>query len=43
MKFDTPAGSNPIDRERVIGRPLDRIDGPRKTTGTATYSYERMR
>ncbi len=40
MKFDTPAGSNPIDRERVIGRPLDRIDGPRKTTGTATYSYE---
>jgi len=40
MKFDTPAGANPIDRQRVIGRPLDRIDGPRKVTGTATYSYE---
>jgi xanthine dehydrogenase YagR molybdenum-binding subunit len=40
MKFDTPAGTNPIDRQRVIGRPLDRIDGPLKTTGTAVYSYE---
>jgi xanthine dehydrogenase YagR molybdenum-binding subunit len=40
MRFDTPAGPNPIDRQTVIGRPLDRIDGPRKTTGTAIYSYE---
>ena len=31
MKFDTPATQNPIDR----------IDGPRKTTGTAPYAYER--
>ncbi|MET0321309.1 MAG: aldehyde oxidoreductase molybdenum-binding subunit PaoC, partial [Duganella sp.] len=26
---------------KVVGRPLDRIDGPRKTTGTAPYAYER--
>ena len=41
MKFDTPAGTNPIDQLRVIGQPVDRIDGPRKTTGTAPYAYER--
>jgi xanthine dehydrogenase YagR molybdenum-binding subunit len=40
MKFDTPATTNPIDQLRVVGRPLDRIDGPFKTTGTATYAYE---
>lgn len=40
MKFDTPAGTNPIDRLRVIGRPTHRIDGPLKTTGTARYAYE---
>ncbi|TVV70701.1 aldehyde oxidoreductase molybdenum-binding subunit PaoC [Sphingomonas solaris] len=40
MKFDTPAGPNPIDRLAVIGRPTDRIDGPLKTSGTATYAYE---
>jgi xanthine dehydrogenase YagR molybdenum-binding subunit len=40
MKFDTPATTNPIDQLRVVGRPTDRIDGPFKTTGTATYAYE---
>jgi xanthine dehydrogenase YagR molybdenum-binding subunit len=40
MKFDTPAGTNPIDRLRVIGRPANRIEGPLKTTGTAKYAYE---
>ncbi|MHC9419866.1 aldehyde oxidoreductase molybdenum-binding subunit PaoC [Sphingomonas citri] len=40
MKFDTPAGTNPIDRETVIGKPHARIEGPLKTTGTAVYSYE---
>jgi len=40
MKFDTPASTNPIDQLRVIGQPIDRIDGPRKTTGTAPYAYE---
>ena len=40
MKFDTPATSNPIDQLKVVGKPFDRIDGPRKTTGTARYAYE---
>jgi xanthine dehydrogenase YagR molybdenum-binding subunit len=41
MKFDTPATTNPIDQLKVVGRPVDRIDGPLKTTGTAPYAYER--
>ncbi|MDJ0390233.1 aldehyde oxidoreductase molybdenum-binding subunit PaoC [Roseomonas sp. E05] len=41
MKFDTPAGSNPIDQLKVVGHPIDRIDGPLKTTGHAPYAYER--
>ncbi|MGJ7524168.1 aldehyde oxidoreductase molybdenum-binding subunit PaoC [Variovorax sp. GB1P17] len=41
MKFDTPATTNPIDQLKVIGQPLDRIDGKLKTTGTAPYAYER--
>ncbi|MEN5425551.1 aldehyde oxidoreductase molybdenum-binding subunit PaoC [Stenotrophomonas pennii] len=40
MKFDTPAGTNPIDQMKVVGKPLDRIDGPQKTTGHARYAYE---
>ncbi|RYF82740.1 MAG: xanthine dehydrogenase family protein molybdopterin-binding subunit [Comamonadaceae bacterium] len=41
MKFNTPATTNPIDQLKVIGQPVDRIDGPLKTTGTAPYAYER--
>lgn len=41
MRFDIPATTNPIDRMKVVGQPLDRIDGPLKTTGTAPYAYER--
>lgn len=40
MKFDKPAGENPIDRLKVVGRPHDRVDGPLKTTGKAHYAYE---
>src|ERR1700733_2632317 len=40
MRFDTPAGNNPIDQLTVIGRHIDRIDGPLKTTGQARYAYE---
>lgn len=40
MKFDTPAGNNPIDRQSVVGRPHTRIEGPLKTTGRAAYTYE---
>ncbi|MFZ3482473.1 aldehyde oxidoreductase molybdenum-binding subunit PaoC [Sphingomonas sp. 3-13AW] len=41
MKFEKPAGTNPIDQMKVVGRSTPRIDGPRKTTGTAPYAYER--
>lgn len=41
MKFDRPAGQNPIDQTKVVGKPHDRIDGRAKTTGTAPYAYER--
>jgi xanthine dehydrogenase YagR molybdenum-binding subunit len=27
-------------QHRVVGQPLDRIDGPKKVTGTAPYAYE---
>ncbi|WP_019994489.1 aldehyde oxidoreductase molybdenum-binding subunit PaoC [Aureimonas ureilytica] len=40
MKFDTPAGTNPIDKLRVVGQPHERIDGRMKVTGTAPYAYE---
>ncbi|MEW7849023.1 aldehyde oxidoreductase molybdenum-binding subunit PaoC [Massilia aurea] len=40
MKFDSPARQNPIDRLKVVGKPVERIDGPLKTTGRATYAYE---
>ena len=40
MRFDTPATTNPIDQLKVVGQPLDRIDGPLKTTGRAPYAYE---
>ena len=41
MKFDTPAIANPIDQLKVVGQPLDRIEGRFKVTGTAPYAYER--
>lgn len=40
MKFDSPAGANPIDRMTVVGQPHERIDGRFKVTGTAPYAYE---
>ena len=40
MKFDKPATTNPIDQLRVVGKPVDRVEGLLKVTGTATYAYE---
>ena len=40
MKFDQPAGQNPIDQLKVIGRPTDRVEGPLKVSGLARYAYE---
>src|SRR5436190_13955362 len=41
MKFDTPATTNPIDQLNVVGKPVDRVDGRLKTTGTAPYAHDR--
>ncbi len=41
MKFDVPATTNPIDQLKIVGQPVDRIDGRLKTTGRAPYAYER--
>ena len=40
MKHDKPAGQNPTDRKKVIGKATDRYEGSLKTTGTAKYAYE---
>ncbi|WP_088343211.1 MULTISPECIES: aldehyde oxidoreductase molybdenum-binding subunit PaoC [Rhodomicrobium] len=41
MQFTTPAGRNPIDQLKVVGKPVTRVDGPLKVTGNARYAYER--
>jgi xanthine dehydrogenase YagR molybdenum-binding subunit len=41
VKFDAPATTNPIDQLKIVGQPVDRIDGRLKTTGRAPYAYER--
>lgn len=42
MEMSSPAPHNPIDdnRQGLIGKPLDRVDGRLKVTGRATYAYE---
>jgi len=40
MRFDVPAGVSPIDRLKVVGRPVARIEGPLKVSGLAAYAYD---
>ncbi len=40
MKFETPAGRNPIDQGRVVGQRHSRIDGSLKVSGLAPYAHE---
>ena len=41
ISMNTPVGETPLDRPGgLLGRPLDRVDGPLKVTGHATYAYE---
>jgi xanthine dehydrogenase YagR molybdenum-binding subunit len=42
MEMNQPAPRNALDdnRQGLIGRDLDRVDGPRKVSGTAPYAYE---
>ena len=41
MKFESPATTNQIDQLKIVGKPVSRVDGPLKTSGTAPYAYER--
>jgi xanthine dehydrogenase YagR molybdenum-binding subunit len=41
MEFNAPAGKNLFDNAKIVGKPTPRIDGPRKTSGTAPYAAER--
>ena len=42
MDMTAPVGTTPLDTPSngLVGQPLDRVDGPPKVTGTATYAYE---
>lgn len=40
MKMDALVGANALDAEKIVGKPLDRIDGRLKVTGGARYAYE---
>src|SRR5260221_12167154 len=40
MEMNSPVGSNALDAQGVVGKPLDRVDGLLKVTGGARYAYE---
>src|SRR5271170_5597670 len=41
INMHDPIGETPLDRPGgLLGRPLDRLDGPLKVTGHAPYAYE---
>src|SRR5437879_5176286 len=40
MEMNSPVGPNALDASGVVGKPLDRVDGPLKVSGGARYAYE---
>ncbi len=42
IEMNAPVGTNVLDLDKTgpVGKPLDRVDGPLKVTGTARYAYE---
>jgi xanthine dehydrogenase YagR molybdenum-binding subunit len=42
MEMNQPIGRTPLDDrpDGLVGKPLDRVDGPLKVTGGAPYAYE---
>src|SRR5229473_4637385 len=40
MEMNSPVGTNALDAQGIVGKPLDRVDGPLKVTGGARYAYE---
>jgi xanthine dehydrogenase YagR molybdenum-binding subunit len=33
MEMNSPVGANALDAAGMVGKPLDRVDGPLKVTG----------
>src|SRR3954454_24236825 len=40
MEMNSPVGPNALDSPGIVGKPLDRVDGPLKVSGGARYAYE---
>src|SRR6266852_9419871 len=40
MEMNSPVGTNALDAQGIVGKPLDRVDGPLKVTGGARYANE---
>src|SRR6202790_3125714 len=40
MELNSPIGPNALDEQRIVGKPIDRVDGRLKVTGGARYAYE---
>jgi xanthine dehydrogenase YagR molybdenum-binding subunit len=40
MQMNSPIGPNALDAQRIVGKPIDRVDGRLKVTGGARYAYE---
>src|SRR3954447_22168125 len=40
MEMNLPIGPNALDEQRIVGKPIDRVDGPLKVSGGARYAYE---
>src|ERR1700722_13375530 len=42
MQMNNPIGMTPLDDQPngIVGKPMDRVDGPLKVTGKAVYAYE---
>src|ERR1700712_2572561 len=42
IQMNAPVGRTVLDTKQdgLVGKPLDRVDGPLKVTGTARYAYE---
>src|SRR3954454_9049487 len=40
MEMNSPVGPNVLDTPGIVGKPLDRVDGPLKVSGGARYAYE---
>jgi xanthine dehydrogenase YagR molybdenum-binding subunit len=40
MQFTVAADTESLDQQRIVGKPLNRIDGPLKVSGHARYSHD---